>query len=392
MAVDALAVTWAPSAVHGWGVFGANLLRDLLRRGAPKPILLAKPDPRYLDPPDRERLKGLIAEQAEIERQTAGIPGTVKLAGVHVIHSLGNGLEEPASARRFRGEPNVGFTFFETTDLPADIVERSSYLDIMMAGSSWNAEYLRDLGFPKVGCVFQGVDVDNFTPGPATGQFGDRFVIFSGGKLELRKGQDLVVAAFKRFHERHPDSLLVTVWLNPWPQVMADVAASPHTEGQPDPAVPFPDSINAWVRAQGVPEGAHRDLGLVPNGMMPKVLRECDAAVFANRCEGGTNLVAMETLATGVPSVLSANTGHLDLVADDRCYPLRNQGAVPFAPPGGGMWRESEVDEIVEALEAIYTDRAEAARRARAARDFMQRWSWRHQIDRLLTTLDELTD
>jgi hypothetical protein len=41
-------------------------------------------------------------------------------------------------------------------------------------------------------------------------------VIFSGGKLEFRKGQDIMVAAFKRFHARHPDSMLMVAWQNFW--------------------------------------------------------------------------------------------------------------------------------------------------------------------------------
>ena len=47
---------------------------------------------------------------------------------------------------------------------------------------------------------------------------------------------------------------------------------------------------------------------------MPDVLRRADVALFPNRCEGGTNLVAMEAAAVGVPVVLSANTGHLDVI------------------------------------------------------------------------------
>jgi hypothetical protein len=37
-------------------------------------------------------------------------------------------------------------------------------------------------------------------------------VVFSGGKLEHRKGQDLVIRAFVRFVQRHPDAVLVTAW------------------------------------------------------------------------------------------------------------------------------------------------------------------------------------
>jgi len=45
--------------------------------------------------------------------------------------------------------------------------------------------------------------------------------------------------------------------------------------------------------------------------------------------QGGTNLVAMEAFAAGIPSIISANTGHLDLIDDDRCFPLRLQYKTP---------------------------------------------------------------
>ena len=396
MALNAIALTWPPSAIHGWGVFGANLLRELLRRGAPKPITLFPMQPEYIDEADRTLFQPLMQEQRAIEQQVASqAQGVVTLGGVHVLHSLGNNLEEPPEAARFRGEPNVGFTFFENMTFGPEVVEKNSHFQILMAGSTWNADALRDMGFPRVGCVFQGVDWDNFAPGPKTGRFGDRFVVFSGGKTELRKGQDLVIAAFKRFHERHPDALLVTVWINPWPQIMLDMAQSPHVSAPPAIDAPFPNCINDWVRAEGVPEGAHMDISPVFNAGMPALLRECDAALFPNRCEGGTNLVAMEALSAGVPCVLSANSGHMDLLGDGdggaHCYPLTRQSPVTFGPEGDDHWRESDVDEIVESLEKIYQDREDAKRRGTAARDFMQGWSWRNQIDKLLSELERLT-
>lgn len=396
MPVNAIALTWPPSAIHGWGVFGTNLLREALRRGDVKPITLFPMQAEYMNATDRERFQGLIAEQQQIEKQLAGAQGDITLGGVHVLHSLGNDLAEPPEAARFRGEPNVGFTFFENMVFAQDVVARNAHFQIMMAGSTWNAEILQEIGFPRVGCVFQGVDTDAFKPAPKTGRFGDRFVVFSGGKLELRKGQDLVVAAFKRFHERHPDALLVTVWLNPWPAIMQDLAASPHVTTLPDVNTPFPNCINDWVRDQGVPEGAHIDLSPTFNADMPVLLRECDAALFPNRCEGGTNLVAMEAMAAGLPCVLSANSGHLDLTGsdlseNDRCYPLSRQSPVPFGPTGSEHWRESDIDEIVAALEAIYQDRSAAKSIGDAAHAFMRGWSWRNQIDRLLSELDRLT-
>jgi hypothetical protein len=43
-------------------------------------------------------------------------------------------------------------------------------------------------------------------------------------------------------------------------------------------------------------------------GAMAGLLRDVDLAVFPNRCEGGTNLVAMECLAAGVPTVLGLSS------------------------------------------------------------------------------------
>ena len=47
---------------------------------------------------------------------------------------------------------------------------------------------------------------------------------------------------------------------------------------------------------------------------MPKYLISSDTALFPNRCESGTNLVAMEAMAAGIPVILSNNSGHLDLI------------------------------------------------------------------------------
>jgi len=121
------------------------------------------------------------------------------------------------------------------------------------------------------------------------------------------------------------------------------------------------------------------DLGAVPNAMMPQVLREMDIAVFPNRSEGGTNLVAMECMACAVPTILSTNTGHLDLVEDDACFPLQIQR--PVAGLGAGVggtpgWGESNIEEIVSALEQAYADRAESRKRGERGAAKLAGFTW----------------
>jgi hypothetical protein len=73
--------------------------------------------------------------------------------------------------------------------------------------------------------ALQGVDVEIFSPKvrgtrePRPQRLQGRFVIFSGGKFELRKAQDIAVAAFKAFSQAYPSAkaLLMFSWYNPWP-------------------------------------------------------------------------------------------------------------------------------------------------------------------------------
>jgi Glycosyltransferase len=165
-----------------------------------------------------------------------------------------------------------------------------------------------------------------------------------------------------------------------------------HVQGLPQLRQDKTLDIDSWLIANGLPPSSFVNLGLMPNYLMPLVYREADAALFPNRCEGGTNLVAMECLACGVPTILSANTGHLDLIDEKHCYPLVCQRPVPSHPifPGTKGWGESDVDEIVEVLERIYHDRQSARQKGLLGAEFMIDLAWEKQIDRLVATIAHL--
>jgi glycosyltransferase involved in cell wall biosynthesis len=194
----------------------------------------------------------------------------------------------------------------------------------------------------------------------------------------MRKGQDLVLAAFRAFQLRHPEALLLSAWQSPWPDLATSAVAKPSIE-PPARSENGTIDVTAWAVANGIPADAVIDVGLNPQIAMPHVLREADAALFANRCEGGTNLVAMECMACGVPTILSANTGHLNLLRHDEALPLRLQRPVHAADVGTDGWGESSVEEMVEALESLWRDRDTAAA--------MAQLPWPRQIDALLQAI-----
>jgi glycosyltransferase involved in cell wall biosynthesis len=200
-----------------------------------------------------------------------------------------------------------------------------------------------------------------FCPAPRSGWLDpDRFYVFSPGKIEYRKGQDLVILAFKRFAGRHPDATLVTAWHSPWPQYAVGFKgrlASPITIGQNGML-----DVMRWVTDNGLDARQVIDIGQIVNVLMPGVLREVDVVVQASRAEAGTCIPVKEAMACGVPVIAPLNTGMLDLLTDENCIPLRRQSPVPAIDElGTEGWGESDVDEIVAALERVYQDRAGAA-------------------------------
>jgi glycosyltransferase involved in cell wall biosynthesis len=386
--VDTIGIGWQVGIASGWGTYGLNLALQLARRGISPALFFVAARPTLTEP-QAEGLAGALAAHRgwqDRARQGTGFD-------FPILHALGDKLDFPEMLASLRGRPDVGAVFFESAVIPPANLAAAGRLALIVTGSSWNAEVLRRHGVERVANCPQGVDLNLFRPGAREGRFAGRFAIFSGGKLEYRKGQDLVVAAFKRFHARHPEALLVTAWHSPWPATAAKgLALSPHVVAPP-PLIDGRLDVGGWLTASGLPDRAFLDLGPLPNAAMPPVLAEMDLAVFPSRCEGGTNLVAMECMACGVPVVLSRNTGHLDLIAhrdlERNCYPLDLQ--IPMGEVTGRAdlqgWGESSIEELAARMEEAFTD--SAARRARGAAGaaFMQAWDWSHQVEGLLAEL-----
>ena len=378
---------WGMSSYFGWGVYGVNLVLSWSEDKDIVPVCSVpfNVDNIVIDAMRRRRIESAIKASRRLIEGLAGHRGGKINSSSLVLHGLGNRLGAVASAHDvdLGGASNIGVLFIEDTTVDAEVRERAKRYQMLIAGSTWNKEVLDggNVGVP-VKVVLQGVDRTLFHPAPRTGLFKDRFVVFSGGKLEFRKGQDIALLAFRIFAERHPEALMVTAWHSPWPDLARAltgnnrIAPVPFSGGKAD--------LPGWAAANGVPADNFLDLGQVPNAQMPTILRECDAALFTNRSEGGTNLVAMECMASGVPCILSANTGHFDLINDNTSISLTRQGKVP--PQGTFMtegWGESDVDEAVEALELLWRDRQRAETIGRGGAALLAGMSWPDQMMKL---------
>ena len=388
MAPARLGITWQLSDSHGWGVFGLNLVLQLIKRGNPTPLLFRSPTFINTRPETFAPLQPFINEQSMIQTQVLRPAGenAINVKDVTVLHALGNRFRKQQD--NICGDINIGFVFFERGCIDTEALQRSKAYEKILAGSSWNRDYARRHGIANIEFLSQGIDPNLFFHGPSSSAYRDKFAIFSGGKLEIRKGQDLVLAAFKVFRARHSDAILITSWRNAWPESAMGISASVHVQTEPEVDNDGELKIKEWAVLNGVPKDAFVDLGWMPNWQMAAILSDMDVGLFPNRCEGGTNLVAMEAMACGVPCILSANTGHLDIIDGDNCIPLVDQSPISESGNEFEMWRESKVEEIVVALEMVYADREEARRRGTLGAESMKDRSWSHQTERLLGLID----
>lgn len=390
MSATPIVIQWGLSSYSGWGINGLQLALNWTRAGRFTPLcsLPVRLEEIALSPLEWQRMAGFFRESESLCAQIAPHAGQEVVVSAPVLRGLGNNLAGSRSMGgvTLRGRTTVGVCYLEDTGIDADGRARAADCAAIVAGSGFVQRVLEGAGITHARTVLQGVDPTHFHPAPKAGWFRDRFVVFSGGKPEFRKGQDLALLAFRAFAERHPEALLLTAWHSPWPEgarsLEANRAVAPvrfRDDGRFDAV--------GWAVANGIRAEQVMDLGPVPNADMARILREADVGLFPNRGEGGTNLVAMECMACGVPAILSANTGHLDLIRDGNCLALTRQGPVS-APFGTDGWGESDVEEIVAALERLWSDRSGAAAIGRTGADFMAELTWERYAEGVAAVVD----
>ncbi len=312
-----------PGNGYGWGVCNTNLRYELHKLGA-------------LGGPESE---------------------------VHFIPIADHNLTPSAP---LNGKVNLGYCFFES-ELGPDAKKNADRFDVVFAGSTWCLDRLKERGVTNGAVLIQGVDHSIFKPGERKPD--GQFRIFSGGKFEYRKGQDLVIAAFREFAKTHPDAHLVCSWHNPWPQLIGGMAESQVFDLKQGlkvaESVSAPNQqmlFAAFLASVGLESHQYTVLPQLSQADLAREMQNTDCGLFPNRCEGGTNLVLMEYAACGRRVVANCETGHADVMdsIDNR---------IPAFGFSDLFWASQSVADIVGALELAYLHRAEAPKPR-------EQWTW----------------
>jgi glycosyltransferase involved in cell wall biosynthesis len=215
-------LNWKASNTFGWGLLGLGLGLHWAADPDIQPLLGFPMGPNDFPGMDVVRVMALRCVVPASNQFLAELgAGKVNLRerGVLVVDALSNGFLGPNL--QHHGSHNVGRCIIEDTRV-GEAQARLAKYDSLLCASNWNAALLEAASSKPVTMIHEGIDDSLFFPGPRSGLLDpNRFYIFSGGKIEFRKGHDLVLLAFREFAARHDDAVLVTAWHSPWPDVSA---------------------------------------------------------------------------------------------------------------------------------------------------------------------------
>ena len=311
--------------------------------------------------------------------------GEVRLVDAPAFVCLGSGDLTPVA--EVRGTRSYGHAVFETALHEKGVLRAQEYEKILCS-SSWCRDRCLEAGIAHADVLLQGIDPVLFHPAPSRRQ-GRGFVVFSGGKLEYRKGQDVVIKAMQILQHRYDDILLVTAWVNLWPHSMELLRKSPHITFEVDGDT-WEERMRRLYAVNDLDPTRIVTMSLVPNSLMRDVYAQTDIGVFPNRCEGGTNLVMMEYMATGRPVIGSYATGHRDVLSSENALLLTDLkqerlllNGKPFAD-----WVSPSVDEVVAAVEYAYHHRDEIQKLGKRAACDMLRFTWEQSARNALRLMD----
>lgn len=282
------------------------------------------------------------------------------------------------------GRRNFAYTFFEN-ELTPNSIENAKRFDLVLGGSSWCRNRMVEKGIHNCGVLIQGIDPNVFHPIHEEKQ-DDRFVLFSGGKFELRKGQDLVMRALKILQEKYSDIWLVNCWYNLWPAStrLMEFSRHIHFKFQED------ESWRACMRRTYIMNGLNPEriitLELVPHEQQREIFAQTDIGVFPNRCEGGTNLVMMEYMACAKPVIASNTSGHRDILTERNALCLNAFNPFNVNNASGELiarWQEPSLEELVAQIEYAYCHRNEIRALGQCAGQDLKQFTWEHTAKQL---------
>lgn len=290
------------------------------------------------------------------------------------------GYDEPAFV--------IGRTMFETDRVSPEHVRRCNQMDAVWVPTEFHVSTFVKSGVDpsKVVKVVQAVDVGFFNPAkhaaiplpigvpvmvpddsrldPVNSK-GKGFVFLSVFKWEQRKGWDVLLRAFLQEFSGADDVVLYLL-INAY-----------HSDTD------FDRKIRSFVKDSSIekPMDGWAEVRLIdehiPQSALPRLYKAADAFVLPSRGEGWGRPV-VEAMSMELPVIVTNWSGPTEYLNEENGYPLDidRLTEVTEGPFKGHLCAEPSVDRLRTLMRHVFSDREEARRKGKKAReDMVERFS-----------------
>ena len=259
----------------------------------------------------------------------------------------------------------VGYTMFETDKLPdgytnwtgpwaspADAINKQ--LDLLMVPCQHNVEMFKENG------ITVPIEIAPNAVHPTAFPYMDRprrktFTFLMMATLTIRKNPGAVISAFAQLFRDIPEARLVL-----------------KTQSGTLGAVQF----NGMGNIEIIDELYNLD-------QMKQLMYEADCFVFPSRGEG-FGMPPIEAMATGLPTIVAANTGMLDYSDDRYNYTVKHSHmspAIRYPRDWGdvGNWYEPDFEDLKAKMLHVFQNQAEARQKGDAASEWVHS-EWNYDV------------
>lgn len=269
----------------------------------------------------------------------------------------------------------IGFTMFETTKVPSGVntwagptgnwLDMLKDLNLLLTPST----FCRDI-FVRNGCKVP-IKVIPLGIDPKAYSYIDRpkrktFTFLMLGTLTIRKNPGYVISAFLNLFKNNENVRLI-------------LKTQDGTLG----SITFPYKNLIIIDRRSTPEELNQ------------YLYDTDCFIFPSRGEG-FGLPPLEAMATGLPVILSANTGMMDFCDERYNYPIKKivpQPAQRFPKVWGyvGNWFDPDPKEIQSLMKYVYEHQDEAREKGRLAAEWVKNnWTYQNTAKKIVNVLEHL--
>jgi len=313
--------------------------------------------------PDRSIQNG--EDGGEI-RKALKSPEEINPEAVAVSHTYPRGTEIAS----FHGSRRYNYSVLETTKIPESWVNALNTLDGAITATKWGKKVYEKCGVENVSVAPHGVDTVKFSPFnlPIENlENDDRFKFLCVGKMEERKGYDVLLKAFGEEFGGGDEAALILSCHNP-----------------------FIRDFNVYREMMRIEAPSYKNVEVLspnlPGALMARLYASVDCFALPTRGEGW-GLPITEAMASKLPVIATGWSGPTEYMTDKNSYKLDYE--LVDVPEGNSFWEKSEwaepsVEHLRSLMREVFDNREEAEKRAKQGmKDMQEKFTWTKAAEKM---------